>query len=75
MEKVMEVFRRDDAEKRIPVLRMEIDYELLSLHEAMLDEDLIEMEVAKRKLSELSKEMILLGAFSNGGKKWSRRNN
>jgi hypothetical protein len=68
MEQVIQVFKRDDAEKRIPVLRMEIDYELLNLHEALLDEDLIRMEANKRKLTELRKEMVLLEAYSTGDK-------
>jgi hypothetical protein len=68
MEQVIQVFKRDDAEKRIPVLRMEIDYELLNLHEALLDEDLIRMEANKRKLTELRKEMVLLEAYSTGEK-------
>lgn len=67
MEQVIEVLKRDHAEKRIPVLRMEIDYELLNLHEAMLDEDLKRMESCKKKLTELSKEMLLLEAYSVGG--------
>ncbi|WP_202076621.1 hypothetical protein [Caldalkalibacillus salinus] len=67
MEQVIEVFRRDDAEKRIPVLRMEIDYELLNLHEAMLDEDLEKMEACKVKLQKLRKEMMMLEAYSIGG--------
>jgi hypothetical protein len=67
MEQVIQVFKRDDAEKRIPVLRMEIDYELLNLHEAMLDEDLAGIDGCKRKLAELRKEMVLLEAYSTGG--------
>lgn len=67
MEQVIEVFKRDHAEKRIPVLRMEIDYELLNLHEAMLDEDLKRIEICKQRLAELSKEMFLLEAYSIGG--------
>lgn len=67
MEQVIEAFKRNDAEKRIPVLRMEIDYELLNLHEAMLAEDLDKMDVCKRRLQELRKEMLLLEAYSVGG--------
>lgn len=69
----MEIYRRDDAEKRIPVLRLEIDYELLNLHDAMLDEDLNKMESCKRKLKDLSQELMHLEAYSSGGKKWSNR--
>lgn len=64
MEQVILVFKRDDAEKRIPVLRMEIDYELLDLHESMLSEDLTKIERCKRNLIELRKEMLLLEAYS-----------
>lgn len=63
MEQVIQALKRTDAEKRIPVLRMEIDYELSNLHEAILDEDLDRIEQCKRKLSELRKEMLLLEAF------------
>lgn len=73
MEKVLEVYRKDDADRRIPVLRLEIDYELLNLHDAMLDEDLEKMEGCKRKLEELRKELLLLEAYRSGGKKWSVR--
>jgi hypothetical protein len=66
MEQVIQVFKRDDAEKRIPVLRMEIDYELLDLHEAMLDEDLTKIEKCKQSLTGLRKEMLLLEAYSTG---------
>lgn len=63
MEQVIQALKRTDGEKRIPVLRMEIDYELLNLHEAMLDEDLVKMEACKKKLSELRKEMIMLEEY------------
>lgn len=63
MEQVIQAFKRNDAERRIPVLRLEMDYELLNLHDAMLDEDLEKMESCKQKLVKLRKEMIMLEAF------------
>lgn len=63
MEQVIQALKRTDAEKRIPVLLMEIDYELSNLHEAILEEDLDKIEQCKNKLSELRKEMLLLEAF------------
>ncbi len=63
MEQVIQALKRTDAEKRIPVLLMEIDYELSNLHEAMLEEDLDKIEQCKRRLAELRKEMLLLEAF------------
>jgi hypothetical protein len=64
MEKIMDVFRRNDSKKRIPVLRIEIDYYLLCLHDAILDEDLKEMDHCKKRLEQLSKEMLLLEAYT-----------
>ncbi|MDQ0339135.1 hypothetical protein J2S00_001921 [Caldalkalibacillus uzonensis] len=72
MEQVIQALKRTDAERRIPVLRMEIDYELLNLHEAMLAEDLERMDECKRKLSELRKEMMLLEAFQTPVHKTNR---
>ncbi|MFV8826992.1 hypothetical protein [Alkalihalobacterium sp. APHAB7] len=60
MEQVIQAFKRRDAELRIPVLRLEIDYELATLHDAMLAEDLEAMNRCKRKLKRLSQELILL---------------
>ncbi|TWI55833.1 hypothetical protein [Halalkalibacter nanhaiisediminis] len=60
MEKVMKAFRRKDGEMRIPVLRLEIDYELVTLHDAMLKEDLPMMKETKQRLEQLRKELILL---------------
>ncbi|WP_078554942.1 hypothetical protein [Bacillus alkalicellulosilyticus] len=60
MDQVIQTLKRTDAEKRIPVLRLEIDYELATLHEAMLKEDLDAMRISKAKLEEYRKELIRL---------------
>ena len=39
MKQVIEAFRRQDAEQRIPVLRLEIDYELSTLFDAIQAND------------------------------------
>lgn len=62
MEQVIQTFKRRDAEERIPVLRIEIDYELVSLHDAMLAEDLETMNECKVRLEELRRELICLEA-------------
>ncbi|MFB4164711.1 hypothetical protein ACE1TI_12955 [Alteribacillus sp. JSM 102045] len=62
MEQVIQTFKRKDAEERIPVLRIEIDYELVSLHDAMLAEDLVAMNECKARLEELRQELICLEA-------------
>ncbi|MFC5712333.1 hypothetical protein ACFPU1_06025 [Thalassorhabdus alkalitolerans] len=60
MEQVIQTFKRTDAEERIPVLRLEIDYELATLHDAMLEEDLDAMKECKNRLEILRKELIRL---------------
>ncbi|MGO4887938.1 hypothetical protein ACJ2A9_09280 [Anaerobacillus sp. MEB173] len=60
MEQVIQTFKRTDGEKRISVLRLEIDYELATLHDAMLAEDITAMNKSKRKLEKLRQELIRL---------------
>ena len=35
MKQVIQTLLRNDAEERLPVLKMEIDYELATLHDAL----------------------------------------
>ncbi|MFB5660731.1 hypothetical protein [Alteribacillus sp. HJP-4] len=60
MEQVIQTFKRRDAEERIPVLRLEIDYELVSLHDAMLEENLKLMNQCKERLEALRQELVRL---------------
>ncbi|WP_332632245.1 hypothetical protein [Halalkalibacter flavus] len=60
MEQVVKAFIREDGEMRIPVLRLEIDYELATLHDALLDEDLLTIKQTKQRLEQLRQELILL---------------
>ncbi|GAE28013.1 hypothetical protein JCM9140_4198 [Halalkalibacter wakoensis JCM 9140] len=60
MEQVVKEFIRGDVEMRIPVLRLEIDYELTTLHDALLDEDLLTIKETKKRLEQLRQELILL---------------
>ncbi|TKD71805.1 hypothetical protein [Pseudalkalibacillus hwajinpoensis] len=62
MKQVIQSLQRNEAEKRIPVLRMEIDYELATLHDAMTASDKDEMKKCKVKLELLRQEMIRLEA-------------
>lgn len=39
MRQVINALKRTDAEKRIPVLRLELDYELATLYDAMMEND------------------------------------
>jgi hypothetical protein len=59
---VINVWKRTDGEQRIPVLKLEIDYELMSLHDALVNNDEIQIEECKQKLQNLRLEMIRLEA-------------
>ncbi|OEH93898.1 hypothetical protein [Bacillus solimangrovi] len=62
MKQVMDVYKRTDAEKRIPVLRLEIDYELATLYEALSTENEEQIKKSKEKLERYRREMIRLEA-------------
>ncbi|MFD1446971.1 hypothetical protein [Oceanobacillus profundus] len=58
MKYVMEALRRKEAEERLPVIRMEIDYELVTLYDAMQANDKVSMIKAKERLEDLRKQML-----------------
>lgn len=62
IEQVIAALKRRDSEERIPVLRLELDYELATLFEAMSNCDQIQIDKSKQKLKELRREMLLLEA-------------
>ncbi|TLS37685.1 hypothetical protein [Pseudalkalibacillus caeni] len=62
MKQVIQSLKRTEAEKRIPVLKLEIDYELATLHDAMLAKNKSEMDISKKKLEKLRQEMLQLEA-------------
>ncbi|MBM7095968.1 MULTISPECIES: hypothetical protein [Alteribacter] len=57
MEKVIQTLKRRDGERRIPVLKMEIDYELQTLFDAMQASDQKQIEKSKRILERLRNEL------------------
>lgn len=59
-EHVIQAFKSKRAEERIPVLRLEIDYELSSLHDAMEEGDSERAERIKSRLERLRLEMLTL---------------
>lgn len=63
MEDVIRAFKCRDPEKRIPVLRMELDYELSLLYEAMLENSLHKINLCKKRLQEIRREMLMLEAL------------
>ncbi|KQL40350.1 MULTISPECIES: hypothetical protein [Bacillaceae] len=62
MRQVINALKRTDAEKRIPVLRLELDYELATLFDAMTVNDNEAMIESKKKLELLRLELIRLEA-------------
>lgn len=62
MKQVLDILKRTDAEDRIRVLRLEIDYELLTLHDAMIAEDIVTINETKYRLQQLSQELMRLEA-------------
>ncbi len=55
---VMEVLRKKEAQEKLPVIRIEIDYELVTLHDAMQANDKIEMIKSKERLEQLRLQML-----------------
>lgn len=62
MKQVIEAFKRKDAEKRIPVLRLEIDYELATLFDAMASQDDATVHTSKHRLEKYRQELLRLEA-------------
>ncbi|WP_164669151.1 hypothetical protein [Virgibacillus doumboii] len=58
MKFVMEALRRKEAQERLPVIRMEIDYELVTLHDAMQANDKIEIIKSKERLKQLREQLL-----------------
>lgn len=62
MDQVIAALKRKDAEERIPVLRLELDYELATLHDALQAQDKAQVKRSKDRLKLLRREMLLLEA-------------
>ena len=62
MKQVIQSLKRTDAEERIPVLWLELDYELATLHDAMMSNDEEQIRASKQKLETLRQELLRLEA-------------
>lgn len=62
MKQVLNDVKRTEAEKRMPVLRLEVDYELATLYDALQVKDTKKISDCKRKLEKLRQELIRLEA-------------
>lgn len=60
VEEVMQALRSKRTDDRIPILRMELDYELATLHDAIASGDVKAVMESKTKLIEMRQEMLLL---------------
>jgi hypothetical protein len=60
IEEMMQAFQSKRAEVRAKVLRMELDYELAVLHDALERQDERQVEASKQKLAGMRQEMLLL---------------
>jgi len=60
VEDMIQAFKSNRAEQRAATLRLEIDYELVVLYEALRQGNAEEAEASKRKLAEMRTEMLQL---------------
>nr|WP_156290469.1 hypothetical protein [Oceanobacillus salinisoli] len=58
MKFVMEIIKREEAKQRLPIIKMEIDYELMTLHDAMQDDDQVQVIKSKERLKFLTKQLM-----------------
>ncbi|KPD01305.1 hypothetical protein LR69_00462 [Geobacillus sp. BCO2] len=59
-EKTANSLKRPDGDKRMAVLRLELDYELATLYEAMMENDEEKKKECKRRLEKLRQELMRL---------------
>jgi hypothetical protein len=57
---ILEEVRRNEEKEKIPVIRMEIDYELLTLYDALQADDKVQIIKSKEKLKLLRKKLLSL---------------
>lgn len=60
MKFVMETLREEELKQKLPVILMEIDYELLTLYDAMQEENHIQVINSKEKLIFLREQKLKL---------------
>ncbi|WP_188454527.1 hypothetical protein [Virgibacillus oceani] len=58
MKYVMEALRRKEAQERLPVIRMEIDYELMTLYDALQAKDTVQIIKTKERLEHLRIQLM-----------------
>lgn len=63
MDDVIKAFQCKEAEERIPVLRLELDYELALLYEAIKEKNERKKSQSVKRLNQLRQELLLLEGF------------
>lgn len=64
MKQMIQIIRKADVEKEyIHVLKLELDYELASLFDAMQQKDSRQIDVSKKRLREIHVELEALHAL------------
>lgn len=58
MKYVIDTLRKQELKEQLPVIRLEIDYELLTLYDAMQVEDKVQIIKSKEKLIYLRNKMM-----------------
>lgn len=65
MKQIVKIIRKVDIEKQYEqVLRLELDYELASLYDAMNSGDDVQKEKSKKRLAEIQKELEGMRAYA-----------
>lgn len=58
MKFVMETLRQEELQQRLPVILMEIDYELLTLYDALQENNHVQVIKSKEKLNLLRQKKL-----------------
>jgi hypothetical protein len=57
MRDVVEALRRREAEEKVPAIRLEIDYQLVTLHDAIQEKDKAVIDETKARLQMLRERL------------------
>jgi hypothetical protein len=57
---ILEEVRRQEEKEKIPVVKMEIDYELLTLYDALQEQDSVQIIKSKERLKHLRMKLLEL---------------
>ncbi|HLR80340.1 MAG TPA: hypothetical protein VK119_07125 [Bacillota bacterium] len=57
---VMMELRREELKEKLPIVRMEIDYELLTLYDALQVNDTVQIIKSKERLQQLRHQLLMI---------------